>query len=187
MSKKNKYLIAGIIVIVGIAIAIGIVIFLLTNKNETRKTEEVSLGVITSISCVTQEDEGAFFENDQSIDHTHKVVALFKNDRLDDISYEYIGSFESDKRAEVEVAEMHANYNNYLGDKGSDPEKLTPVFNNNGTKVRILLYADSGKLNVITAPIFFMDADEFYTISRKGSKDIENMYESKGFKCEKHD
>lgn len=183
-NRHNKYLIIGIVFVFIVVIIVGIILWFILNKSETYTSEDIKYGNNSSLSCTSNSSDYAFFKTDSALDHTHKVVALFRDDKLHDLSYEYDGNYETNAGADNAMDVMHADYNIYLGNKGVDSESLSPVFSNNGNKTKVSLYADSGKLNIITAPLFFISDEEFYSLSKYGSKDIKNNYESKGFKCE---
>ena len=188
--KSNHKGIYGIIGVVCIVIAIVlVVVWVLSDRHETRSSENKNEEEMTSMDCTTNElGENAepFFDYGEPVATSHELKTVFRNDKLDVLTYKYDGTYDSEKLAEERMSKMHAQYNYYMSDHGLDQTLANPNFSRNKEVVDVTLYLEKDKLNHSTAELFFITDDEFANAKDFSSKTMEKLYEAKGFSCTIH-
>ncbi len=181
--KRNKSNILKAICLALILGAIPILIWFLTNKSETRITEDTTYASISSLQCSLANSEEAFFKSENVQRYEHKIKVLLKNDKLDAISYNYEGTYNSNAVAEDAMAKFYAAYNKYMASLNLNPQDLTPNLSAVKTKVTISLYAERKKINSGILPIFFLEREDIEKIEKYDGKEFEKYYKNKGFSC----
>lgn len=188
MAKSNKSLVAYAIFIALVMGMVFLVIWILTNKDETRTSQGGPDSSISALNCDSSSPSTeAFFTSTSAQTQKHSIKISFVADRVRDLSYVYNGVFNSEKVAENSRAELNAKYNLYMSDNGARAESYNPVFNFSKTRVDISIYADGGKLDIALAPIFFMTNEEFSKIKTYSKDEVKKIYDEKGFTCKYHE
>lgn len=182
--KTDEVTLVGVAIIILLITGILVAIWAVASKKETYVTEDSQDVVRTSLHCEASHVEGAFFVSSVVQNYQHELKLIFRSGDLDDVSYRYEGVYNSDSMAEAAMAEMHTRYNKYMGRYA---ENFNPVFSAVGTKARVSIYAEKGKINSVVAPIFFMNVEEFAKLDEYKIEDFEKLYESKGFSCVFHE
>lgn len=185
--KASRIDIFKTVVLMVIVAVVVLVIWFLTSGSETRISTEYSYGDLGSLQCTSENPSDAFFVSKNVQKFTHEIKVMFTENYIKEISYRYEGTYNSESVAETAAAEMHADYNIYMGNNGINQEGLNPVFMTDKTKARVSLYAESSKLNGTVARLFFISGDEFGKLSDYSRDDLKKMYVSKGFSCQIHD
>ena len=181
--KKEKKALIGAILFAIIAATIGIAVWLLTNKTETYISGGNQGFNVSSLTCMASHPTNPFFISSAAQNYEHKLKLIFNNDVISGISYNFEGTYNMVAIAETAAAEMHAQYNKYMGKYGVSAEKYNPVFSSTKTKANVSIYAESAKLNRAVAVIFFITDEEFAKINDYKAEDFKKNYESKGFHC----
>lgn len=187
-NKKNNISIVAKAVLFAVIVAIiALVILLLTNNNETRISEDVSDGDLTSLDCTSNALEEPFFASEKSQRYKHDIKVLFINHRFKESSYTYEGTFNSHDIAENQMAVMHAKYNKYMSASEVYQEVLNPVFMTDKSKVRVSLYMEPKNIYKATANLFYMSDDVFSSLDKASEETFRKMYEEAGFTCKVHE
>lgn len=185
--KNNKTAVVKTIVLMIIIVLIGLVIWFLTSKHETRITTTSNGSDYSVLECSASHPDDPFFVSETAQRFTHFLKVMFADDELKEISYRYEGTYNNNEQAKNADAWLHGDYNEYMGSVGVNPESLNPVFMPSKTKLTISLYAEAKKINSAVARLFFIKEEEFSKTSKYKSDDYRKMYESKGFTCTKSD
>lgn len=169
--------------VAGIAIALIIVAVLLFKPKTTYVEGGEEIYTIDLLDCRISEHEGAFFNSKIADEALHEIRVTFRENKIDKIYYEYKTSFSSEEVAKSQNAEMHANYNIYMGNKGIEPGKLDPRFSTIDNETTVSLIAEKGDLALSNVSLFFLDANDFQKINSRSIEEMKKLYEGKGFKC----
>lgn len=190
MSEKNKQekkAIVGAILFGLVVVFIGVITWLLTHKTEIYTSEGSIDTDASSLDCVASHPTDAFFVSSVAQSFEHRLKLIFKGEVVSDISYVFEGTYNSDSIAETAMAEMHAQYNKYMGKYGVSAENYNPVFTSVKAKANISIYVERAKLNNVIARIIFISDDEFRKIDEYKPEDFKKNYENRGFYCTNHE
>lgn len=185
--ENNISLVAKTIVFAVIVAIVVLVIFLLTNNSETRISENVNEGDLTSLNCISTSLKEPFFVSGKAQRYEHEIKVMFINNRFKESSYTYEGTFNSHETAENQMAEMHTKYNKFMEASGVYQEILNPVFMTDKSKVRVSLYMEPKDIYKATAGLFYMSDDVFSNLDKASEETFKKMYEDVGFTCQIHE
>lgn len=186
--KKNNGWVKWVITLIIIAAIVILLWFLLRGK-EDYITNDVNEVNISSLECAAAGDavEGAFFTSVSAETTRHELKSTFREDKIDNMSYSFYATYESEAQTETAEANLHGQYNKYMGEKSMSQQSLNPNFSNLGDELKISLYTERSKMNNLMANFFFIDMDEFQKLGSYTLKDLEKIYENKGFSCTIHE
>jgi len=183
--EQKKYIDIGILIlIIGLIL---IIIWLLTFEKESISTTEPENTNYASLECTSSSPTNPFFSSSTVQRFTHEIKVLISNNKIKEMSYRYDGTFNSSDAAESARAWMHTDYNKYMQANNVYQEILNPVFSVQKSKVTVSLYAESKKINLTVARLFFIDENDFESIDDYTAEDLKKLYESKGFSCQNYD
>ena len=178
----TQWIIPAIIIIV-----VAVLIFLLFKPKETYDSSGDHVIKVGILECTGSEIENPFFVSDSAQKYTHGLKITIKDDHPANIFYTFTSTYNSEDAVEVANAVLHADYNKYMSKNSASFEYLNPVFSNVNTKLQINLFAEKSKLNPVTARMFFLTIDELSDFDNYNTKDLEKLYENKGFSCKYND
>ena len=185
MVKKSNIK-AGALAICG-AISVFIIlalVFLFMNGMETRTNEHIEQQAIAAISCSANGVENYFFDPNAANSIENVVKITFVNDKMDKMIFSYNGVYSSDSVAENDEANLHAKYNEYMGERSINPNILSPNFSRVKNNLQITLYIDDiNNINNTTATFFFLDNDAVGNFKTYSIDQAKEFYEKKGFSC----
>lgn len=178
--KKKNGMKAGIAwAVVLVVLTAGVIVAFMTNGTTTRKSTGDVTTKTDSLYCSTANPKDGFFNPGDATGQSTTIKVVFDGDRADKISYHFEGSYASANDADTALAKMHAAYNNYMGENGLSAESLSPTFASSDGVAKINLYADTDKLNSMTAKLFFLGASEV----KNSAEQLQKAYSSGGFSC----
>ena len=180
--KNNKKWIR-IILLALLVVVIVVIVVLLFRTNETYTSDGGTSEKIDSLTCTASELEDPFFKPENDGELEHMIKATFKGGKLDKLSYSLEGKFSSDETAEYVEADLHADYNIYMGKNNLSQSMLNPSFSAVENRVKVSLLTDAKNLTNNTIVFFFLNMDEFQTVRRYSMRDLAKLYENKGFSC----
>lgn len=182
IKKKNNMIKAMIFVVVMIVLAVCMIFIFREKRTYTIETKEDT--IMNSLYCNSENPEDSFFVSPSAIDTMHYVKIIFRNSIPDKFEYDYVGTYSNESAADTARSELHADYNKYMGSVGVYPENLYPIFEYDGAKAKIKLYAEKGgALNSATAKLFYLSTDEFGKLDSYSADDLKTLYGKKGFSC----
>ena len=183
--KERKKLIIDIIVVAVIAVAVFLIVWILTSGKETVETSTEMTDETDSVSCYISSDlENGFFDFKEPNTIYQEVKAIFTNKKLSKIYYSYTGEYDSSKKAESTSAFMTAQFNEYLGGHGVSLNTVSHSIYNIDATVRADLYTEAKSINLYTGKLFLLDSNEFNTAKSLAPTSFEKIYKNKGFVCE---
>ncbi len=184
--KNNKNNIIRAIVFALIVGIVAFAVFLLTFKKETHVNESYQDTDLSSLVCISNNNDSAFFSSDSANSVEHKIKIIYNNDSISEMSYEYEGVYDSDESAEHDSAVLHARYNEHMGHHDIDNGVLTPIFQTIDNKLKIRLYLDNyEKMNTVYGKLFYIGEGIIETVAKNSIDETKKIYENKGFLCEK--
>ena len=185
MSKENKTKSKWIkpTIIIMIPVVIVLLLWLWLRPKETHISGGEQTSNIASLKCSIGSSEDAFFQSASASNIKHEIRNTFKDNQIANISYIFNATYPSKSAAETANAVLHGQYNKYMGSNNISGQSLHPDFATIDTEVQISLYVDKSKLNNLTLPFFFLDADDYQRLGTRSIEDTRKLYENKGFKC----
>ena len=184
--SKNKKIISSAatwIVAIAVSIALSVVAFMLFSSKETHILANTTETTIRSLVCSSADPKNPFFVSGTETNN-HELKVTYRGETADKISYNYDGSYASNSVADTAGSSLHADYNIYMGENGSYQDNLYPTFSVVDNKLKVSLYTEYGKINSVTAKLFFINAEEFHDLDNYSIEDLGNLYAEKGFSCE---
>lgn len=184
--KKNKRIIVKTLVFAILVAIIAGIIWLLTNQREEYTSTNIKKEESSFLNCKASylpEGEGLVLKPKEAESSNYMIKMLFEEEKLNSIAYNFDGSYETKEKAENVMAILHADYNKYMGSNGLSTETLNPIFTHNENRVKVSFYAERKNLNLIVAPIFLIDKDEYGGMTEFSLENLKALYEGKGFSC----
>lgn len=183
LSDKNINTIKWVVA-TAILVAIAVIIMLIFRTHNTTTTITRDYADTSYISCLSGSPDGAFFVSKSAESISHEIKVIFSDDVADKFSYTLRSTYNSSAAARQDIAVWHADYNNYMADHNTDPEKLSPQFADIDTKSEIALYTTIEDMNSSTHDFFFLTDEEYSKIQNYSTEELQSLYKSKGFLCE---
>ena len=172
--KRGNSIIAAVIFGV-IVLFVGLLSVVFSQK-ETNITEEDYEPTVEALYCKASEPTDPFFESAGVINDSHEIKVIFRNGGAFKLSYNYYGVYNTEGAADAAHTRLHADYNKYMGANEINQESLYPTFDFDGSKLKVNLFAEvDSSLNLVTARLFFLSADEFENLAGYSEEDLKNI------------
>ncbi len=162
---------------------IGLIVFWLTNVNETRKTSDNNITSVGVLECKSARPINAFFDSQTATSAEQKIKITFKDDKADKISYDYVGTYDNDKQASDDRTTFAIKYDLELGENKNKQKSLTANFSASGNTARITIYTEQDNLNADIAKFFFLGQNEYKDVGTLSADTLKRLYQGKGFTC----
>ncbi len=156
---------------------------MLLKGKETHTSEGDEYISTTSLSCLAENPQNAFFVANDAISAKHDLKFLFKDNKIKNISYNYVGEFGSEAVASQKFSAMRAKYNMYMIKTPISQEALTPSFVVIEKSVNINLFFNESNFVAEMAPLVFLTPEDYVNINEMNIEEIKSMYEGLGFSC----
>lgn len=190
MKEKDKKTAGKIALIIFSVLLIGaiiVIVFLLTNTNETHTSIDKQSDASEYIHCTATNPSDQFFElRSTPTDTKHEIKVTFRGDDIDKVFYSFHGDFASNNGAIVAEFDITDKYNKYVAGVGLERNVLSPKISSSDNSADASFYVEDGKLKPVLAPIFFLDKDEYSAVGGNLKGYLLRNYESKGFSCEQN-
>lgn len=180
---RQKLLYVGIGICVLVAVAA--ILCLLFSEKETYTFSNDDVGPVGVLYCeMSSFGNGAFFESGEGVNSKHEIKVTYQQDKVRRVSYTYSGDFASAAAAEEANAVFHAKYNKYMAQNNLEPSMLGATFSVVDNRFKVNLFADLSDINLATAELFFLEADDIHLLENGAAEDLAGVYLEKGFNCE---
>lgn len=164
-------------------IAITVSFFLFMNGRETRTSNGDNITKMDSLYCISEKPKNPFFSY-KGTNAKHIVKYIFNSsEKIDGISYTYYNNFSSSESAIQAEAQLHVDYNTYMGKTSVYQEDLFPSFNINDSSLTINLYIKPEMLTSETNLFVFLGQEEYGEIKELTLEELKELYEDKHFSC----
>lgn len=181
--KYNGSLVIKAICLGVVIVVVGVLIWLLTHKNEAHYTVSKNETETSALKCISTNGEDALLFYKSSQRNEYVLRFSFRDDRLSQLSYEYNSVYNSNEAASSASADLFQEYVVFMKEHGVERDSLNPNFAPVKSKLKISLYWDLTKGLKPVSPIFFMTEEEYDKLDKTGLSDVKKMYEAKGFSC----
>lgn len=183
-TKKTKKTWGTVALALGLTAVAALVIFGVTQlfvPRETISTPTSTSSSINALVCEAEDPQEKFFATDGAVSVDHVIKATYVDSVADKISYTYEADYGSPEAATKAEAQLHADYNIFMGKNGDD---FTAQFMPMGDELKISVFAETKNLGSLTSRVFFINTEEFEELKDYDVQDLAKIFQRKGFSCE---